>query len=66
MNDTDLMPFGIHKHKQMKDVPAQYFHWFWHTCKPFTNDNARAVGAYIEKSWNALKQETKDTLIWTK
>lgn len=27
MEDSDLMPFGIHKGKEMEDVPAQYLLW---------------------------------------
>ena len=64
LNDVSLMPFGKFKGKPMQDVPAEYFHWFWHQFNPaLSNSSGDAVIAYIKKSMSALRQEVPD-LVW--
>jgi len=43
MEDTDLMPFGMHKGKQMQDVPASWLLWFKNEPKSnnFNSDRQR-------------------------
>lgn len=61
LTDDDLMPFGMHRGKKIKDVPVEYFHFLWHSWG--ANERQGAVGRYIERSMKALKQENPD-LIW--
>lgn len=54
MEDTDLMPWGIHKGKEMQDVPASYL--------LYLHDADKCDGPvkkYIESNMNALIQEVK-------
>ena len=54
LKDTDLMPFGIHKSKQMQDVPPDYLAFLRREgCKH------PGVAAYIEWAWKAIQQELK-------
>lgn len=67
LTDDSPMPFGKygpHKGdpKKMKDVPAQWLHWYW------TNGGEKktktcGVAAYIEKNIRALAKEYTDG-IW--
>lgn len=56
LNDNDPMPFGIHKDKQMADVPAQYLDYIsqqeWIKKYP-------AVLDYINKSRKVIDIELK-------
>lgn len=52
--DTDLMPFGVHKGKQMQDVPPDYLAWL----RKQGCSNPR-VAAYIEWAWKAIQMELK-------
>lgn len=55
LQDTDPMPFGIHKDKKMINVPASYLLWLYENGKC----NA-AVKEYIEYNMDVLKQELKN------
>lgn len=63
--DLDIMPFGEHKNKYLKDVPTAYLHWAWHRfASTATGDTDQArLGQYIRRSLPALKKENPD-LIW--
>lgn len=54
MEDTDLMPFGKYKGKQMQDVPADYLIWLHENnkCTP-------QVKKYIEDNLDVLETEIK-------
>jgi uncharacterized protein (DUF3820 family) len=54
LKDTDLMPFGTHKGKQMQDVPATYLSWL--RKQGCTHPR---VSAYIEWAWKAIQMELK-------
>lgn len=58
LTDNDLMPFGDHKGKFMKDVPARYLFWCWTTFDDFS-----PVKDYIKRNMSALKKEYPDG-IW--
>jgi hypothetical protein len=62
LEDTDPMPFGKHKGRPMKDVPAYYLHWFWSE-NQIGSAHRRAEYAdspvmdYIKRKLSALKKE---------
>ena len=62
LDDTDKMPFGMHKGRPMSDVPASYFHYLWTSGKK--DDKVCPVADYIRRNLNALMTEHKDG-IWT-
>jgi len=57
MNDTDLMPWGIHKGKEMQEVPAKYLIWLL-TEKKATGE----VLEYITSNEETLHLEIKQDL----
>lgn len=61
MDDTSLMPFGIHRNKPMSDVPANYFHYLW--TNGMREDQRSPVADYIRRNLDALKMENRDA-IW--
>jgi uncharacterized protein (DUF3820 family) len=54
MEDTDLMPWGIHKGKEMQDVPASYLVWLLEE-----NKCSGDVKLYIEDNLDVLRKEIK-------
>jgi len=55
MTDESLMPFGVHKGKQLADVPASYLIWLY--------DNDKCFGelkSYIEENLKVLRAEIKE------
>ncbi|MEA1848984.1 DUF3820 family protein [Chryseobacterium sp. MHB01] len=50
MEDTDLMPYGVHKGKKMQDVPADYLLWLYEEGKL-----TKPVREYIEDNLEVLK-----------
>lgn len=54
--DTDLMPFGVHKDKQMIDVPADYLIWLLDK----GNLNPGSVLSYILDKEQYLREEIKN------
>lgn len=58
LTDDSPMPFGKHKGRPMKDVPADYLHWLY-----TDGCNNPLVTAYIKSRMNALKKETPNK-IW--
>ena len=56
LQDTDLMPFGIHKGKQMQDVPADYLAYLRRE-----GCSHPRVAAYIEWAWKAIEMELKES-----
>ncbi|MDV3536801.1 hypothetical protein CMU91_14880 [Elizabethkingia anophelis] len=52
MKDTDQMPFGKYKGRQMQYVPADYLIWIFEEGK--CTDN---VKKYIEDNMNVLEHE---------
>ena len=61
MKDTDIMPFGNHKGKQMKDVPAYYLYALYRN-----NVRTRSFGTmadvmfYITTNMDAIKQRINE------
>lgn len=55
MEDTDLMPFGLYKGKEMANVPASYLEWVKDNVKK--NDLTKPVLKYIKKNWDAIEIE---------
>jgi hypothetical protein len=62
LDDTDRMPFGVHRGLPMSDVPADYFFWLWNSGKKF--DKTCPVADYIRRNLDALKLEHPDG-IWS-
>ncbi len=61
MEDTDLMPFGMHKGKQMQDVPASWLLWFKNEPKSNNfNSDRQAVLDYINYNMDVLKKELQE------
>lgn len=58
MEDTDIMPWGIHKGKQMADVPASYLLWLYENGKCFgsvklyIHDNLEVIRVEINRQSN--------------
>jgi hypothetical protein len=57
LKDRDLMPFGEHKGKQMKDVPAGYLDWLdgqdwlpkrWPRVKAYIDHNRAVIDKELE------------------
>lgn len=57
LKDTDQFPFGKHKGRRMKDVPAKYLDWLseqdWLSSWP-------RVRAYIEYNRSVIDKELED------
>ena len=61
MEDTDLMSFGMHKGKQMQDVPASWLLWFKNEPKSNNfNSDRQAVLDYIDYNMDVLKKELQE------
>lgn len=54
MEDTDIMPYGIHKGREMQDVPADYLLWLYAEGKC-----AGPVKEYIEDNLQVLETEVE-------
>lgn len=55
MEDSDLMPFGKYKGKEMEDVPAQYLLWLYSEgC-----DNEYVID-YVEENLDVLRKELRE------
>ena len=69
LTDDSPMPFGEHRTKPMKEVPASYLHWLWTTADRSKGSGRPAVTRYspvfdyIEENMSALKKEFTDG-IW--
>ncbi|RMZ60042.1 hypothetical protein D1632_10650 [Chryseobacterium nematophagum] len=56
MEDTDIMPYGLHKGKQMQDVPAEYLLWLYEEekctgpVKEYIKDNLQVLEIEIERN----------------
>ena len=57
LQDSDKMPFGKHKGKQMDEVPATWLDWFSEEAAPPFGEKAKAVLDYIERSRIAIDSE---------
>ena len=55
LTDEDKMPFGKHKDKFMKDVPASYLAWLYNE-----GCNNEMVANYIWNSFDAINMELDD------
>lgn len=51
--DESLMPFGIHKGKQLADVPAYYLLWL------HENNRSGQIATYINENMQVIKAEVK-------
>ena len=58
LEDNDLMPFGKHKGKKMKDVPARYLLWIYD--QPWSLQKYPQVDAYIHYNFDVLEKEVED------
>lgn len=52
LTDKSIMPWGVHKGKQMADVPASYLLWCYENNK-ISDD----VKEYVEDNLEVLKQQ---------
>jgi len=50
LTDSDIMPYGVHKGKQLADIPDDYFLWAYNEKKA-----SPSVRAYIIKNLDAIK-----------
>ncbi|CAA7196840.1 hypothetical protein CHRY9293_02907 [Chryseobacterium potabilaquae] len=56
MEDTDIMPYGLHKGKQMQDVPAEYLLLLYEEekctepVKEYIKDNLQVLEIEIERN----------------
>ncbi|MHA1344951.1 MAG: putative quorum-sensing-regulated virulence factor [Candidatus Heimdallarchaeaceae archaeon] len=65
MTDNDLMPWGKHKNKKMKDVPSQYLLWLYEAVE---DDGApedgncvkESVLNYIEDNLDEIEKENEN------
>ena len=58
MEDTDLMPFGVHKGEKMANVPASYLMWVEDNVRE--NSITKKVLEYIEENRDAILLELKN------
>lgn len=58
MEDTDLMPFGVHKGTEMANVPASYLIWVEDNVRE--NSFTKKVLEYIEENRDAILLELKN------
>jgi hypothetical protein len=61
LSDTDPMPWGMHRGKQMAEIPADYLFYLWTHGKK--EDKWCPVADYIRRNKSALELEHKDG-IW--
>ena len=47
LTPDDIMPFGVHKGKAMKDIPDGYFKHLYHSVKTRPQGKMRQVILYI-------------------
>lgn len=57
MEDTDLMPFGMHKGTEMGEVPAKYLLWLHDNASLGVRKAFPRVFEYIKDCMDALKKE---------
>lgn len=56
-DDDTPMPFGKHKGKALRDVPARYLLWLEGTLR---RDDWKDLQAYIKDNYEALKLQAKN------
>lgn len=64
LKDTDLMPWGKHKGKEMQDVPAEYILYMYTLIRPIaynkmTLTQKHFVG-YVEDNKQVLEKQAKE------
>lgn len=59
LTDEEFMPFGKHKGKSMKDVPATYLLWLHSEIlkKDGVNDNDIRIKEYVEDNADVLDKQ---------
>lgn len=62
MNDTDIMPFGVHKDKEMSKVPASYLLWLYDKMVDEGGPYGSGIQVfeYIEQTYSALESDAGD------
>jgi uncharacterized protein (DUF3820 family) len=60
LSDTDPMPFGKHKGKAMRDVPASYFRWLWNNGMKNKEGVYKNVCNYVHDNKSGLQSEDED------
>lgn len=58
LRDTDSMPFGKHKDRAMKDVPASYLDYL--SDQDWLKTRWPRVWAYIDHNRNVIDKELED------
>jgi len=53
LNDSDLMPFGMHKGKKLANVPDEYLLWLFDEMDP--KQRRQPLGRYISENLNITK-----------
>ena len=63
LEDTDKMPFGQHKNKEMQDVPAQYLLWLGGELskKDHLGTDQEKVYEYINENKDVLQKEINES-----
>ena len=58
LNDQSKMPFGRYREEQLKDVPADYLIWFYHSS--WGKKKYPALFSYVEKGYKVLMEEVRE------
>jgi hypothetical protein len=61
IEDTELMPFGKYKGKEMAEVPASYLMWFRDNV-PVSSGN-KPIHDYIDENIDVLIKEQKEQIL---
>lgn len=62
MTDETPMPFGKHKGKKMKHVPADYLLWMWDNGPELHKQNG-GLADYVREHFTQLEQEAPDVIV---
>lgn len=65
LTDECLMPFGVHKDKEMQNVPASYLMYLWDKNEEAfrinqLSGNLKSVMIYIDDNMQVLRKEIKE------
>lgn len=61
LTDKSPMPFGVHKGKLIKNVPASYLLWLWNN--GVWQEAHKPIHHYIKDNIAALEMDDSDTII---
>lgn len=58
MEDDDIMYFGGHKGKMLKDIPDDYLLWLYN--QKWVKDSHEPLYSYIKENLDAIKENIKN------